>query len=242
MKRVIMLLLVLLLTLCLCACGSKGAASGSELDTQTAISDVDEEAGDSEEISGLPYTVTVTDQGAEVTADGLAITCRDGVMEITVSNISVADIYTTNLPESQKNGCEYSWNIKLCGEEETFQVSTSSWAFEPGKNEEKRIEDMDHGLWKYTDDGGYALVLTLEGNGEVPITVSHTADSITWNVDIPEQYIDMTTAEMIQMMDSGSSDYTLADFVIDFAALEKIEVSFQNSLEAYSETIVYVCE
>lgn len=99
---------------------------------------------------------------------------------ITLSGISLQDSYTTNLSSSAQNIGEYVWTIEMHGDQDPFAVGTSTWADQPGRNEEKRLTEFQHTLW-----GPYEGYPRLN-IGDV--TMYYTADSITWSFTVPQEY------------------------------------------------------
>ena len=85
----------------------------------------------------------------------------------------------TNLSDSEPNATEYDWKVEMHGDQEAYSVSTSAWAFEPGKNETVAVEDMQHSVWWYDGDSWPWI-------GDA--AMSHTENSITWTFTIPEEY------------------------------------------------------
>ena len=122
----------------------------------------------------------IVPDGMNVSGENLSVQIRDSrTATITISGLSLQDSYVTNFPDSKMNSTEYDWKVRMYGDQQAYAVSTSSWAFEPGKNETVMLSDMQHSVWR--DDGdSWPLI----GNAEM----SHTENSITWTFTIPEEY------------------------------------------------------
>ena len=118
--------------------------------------------------------------GMDVSGENLSVQIRDSrTATITISGLSLQDSYVTNFPDSKMNSTEYAWKVRMYGDQQAYAVSTSSWAFEPGKNETVMLSDMQHSVWR--DDGdSWPLI----GHAEM----SYTEHSITWTFTIPEEY------------------------------------------------------
>ena len=118
--------------------------------------------------------------GMDVSGENLSVQIRDSrTATITISGLSLQDSYVTNLSDSKMNSTEYDWKVRMYGDQQAYAVSTSSWAFEPGKNETVMLADMQHSVWR--DDGdSWPLIAYAE--------MSYTENSITWTFTVPEEY------------------------------------------------------
>jgi len=126
------------------------------------------------------YTTETVGNKPIVDAENLKVVVEDSrTASITISGIEVQDSYVTNLSTSFENEREYHWGVTMYSEAGTYEVSTSSWAWEPGRNEETAIEYMQHSTWYYDGDS-YKYIGAAE--------MSYTSDSITWSFSIPEEY------------------------------------------------------
>ena len=69
--------------------------------------------------------------------------------------------------------------MRIYGAQESYAVSTSSWAFDPGLEKTISLSDMQHSVWSL-DEGSGTYIADAE--------MSYTSDSITWTFTIPESY------------------------------------------------------
>ncbi len=98
---------------------------------------------------------------------------------ITLYGLNIQDAYVTNVDDSDINSSEYFWGIEMYGSDNGYSVVTAEWASEPGLNETKSIDDMQHAVARFDGDSWNVI------SGA---TMSHTANSITWSFSIPEEY------------------------------------------------------
>ena len=146
------------------------------------------------------FTTEIVSDGVEVHAEGLDVIVHNNrTATITISNLQLQDSYLTNLSTSQKEVTEYHWGIKIYGDQNTYSVSTAWWAFEPGRNEQKAITDMQHSVWASAGDNSFSNI----GNAEM----SYTASSITWTFSVSEEHpfdfalVDKYVVELNKMPD-----------------------------------------
>lgn len=126
------------------------------------------------------FHVQAAENGMVVEAENLAVYVRnERTATITVSGFSLKDSYLTNLQSSDKNGSEYSWKVKMYGNQKAYSVSTAWWAFDPGEEEMRAIADMQHSLWVYDGDSWPRIA---------DVEMSYTRNSITWTFTVPEEY------------------------------------------------------
>ena len=119
--------------------------------------------------------------GPKVEFENLTIRIKDSrSAAITVSGLSLKDSYLTNMSSTGENVTEYSWEVDMYGDQETYSVSTSSWAFAPGEEAAKSPAEMQHSVWIMDDRGWWSLIGDAEMN--------YTSDSITWSFSIPDEY------------------------------------------------------
>ena len=126
------------------------------------------------------FETEVVANNLNVDAENLKVNVKDGrTATITISGINVKDSYMTNLSSSQKDIAECQWEVVMHGNDRAYSVSTACWAFEPGKNEEKAVTDMQHSVW-YLEDNCFSHI------GDA--SMSHTSNSITWTFRVPDEY------------------------------------------------------
>ena len=126
------------------------------------------------------FQTTMIEDGMDVDAEDLTVKIRNSrTATITVSGVSLQNSYHTNLSSSKENALEYGWEVRIYGTQESYAVSTSSWAFDPGLEKTVSLSDMQHSVWSL-DEGSGSYIADAE--------MSHTADSITWTFTIPENY------------------------------------------------------
>ena len=162
------------------------AATGAE-QLQTALDRLPEDRGQSDE-QPMPTTeeesydfeAVVSAEDLDVQGENLSVSIQGSrSATITISGIDVQNSYLTNLSTSDKNAEEYMWGVKMLGAQGGFQVATACWAFEPGRNESKTADEMQHSVWLDTGD-----VWKMIGDA----AMSHTDHSITWSFTVPEEY------------------------------------------------------
>jgi len=143
------------------------------------------------------YTVNTKIQNGIVNAKDLYVKAIDSnTLTVTFGGISVKDKYITNLSHTERDYSEYNWEIWIYLPDETYVVSTSSWAYEPGLNLETHILDMQHSVWR--DDGD-------SFNWIAESQMSYTPDSITWTFSIPGDYsFDFSSVKKFSTRVSGT--------------------------------------
>jgi len=103
---------------------------------------------------------------------------------ITLEGCEIRDEYIVNLETSPKDSLEYSWCITMHGNKDTIVAATTYWAYDPGKNETKTIDQMQSDIWIEEDSGEYGAYVDYTGM----IDMNHDSDSITWKVSVPDAY------------------------------------------------------
>ena len=128
-----------------------------------------------------PFDANITNTGLDVNGQYLTVQIRDSrSATITISGLELRDSYQTNRSDSFENAEEYMWTVFMEGTQTSYSVSTGCWAFDPGAEELRRIEEMQHSLWVANGEGGFHLI------GDA--AMSRTSESITWEFKIPEEY------------------------------------------------------
>ena len=143
---------------------------------------VEEEPPEEEPHEEYNFEAHVIPNGLDVDAEYLTVSVRDNrSATITISGLVLQNSYLTNLSTSKKNACEYAWVIEMHGDQEDFEVSTMSWAFDPGAETINGLEEMTH--YVSIHDGDHWL-----GNTNAVTEMSYTSESITWTFTVPEEY------------------------------------------------------
>ena len=128
---------------------------------------------------------------------------------ITLEGCEIRDEYIVNLETSPKDSLEYSWWITMRGNKDTITAATTFWAYDPGKNETKTIDQMQSDIWIEEDSGEGAYV---DYTG-----MDHDSDSITWKVSVPDAYdfnfYNVTECE-IRLIDSFNDYNEIIPFVL----------------------------
>ena len=150
MKRTISLVFALVFALCLCACGAAEPAPETAATTQateaTTVPTTEATEPPTEETvpegmlpdGSFALEKEITENGARFSGNGLEITVEDQrKLTVTLSNIEVKDSYLTNRADSEQGYAEYRWGVEFCDEETPFEISTKSFAFNPGEEREK---------------------------------------------------------------------------------------------------------
>ncbi len=116
------------------------------------------------------------DSGMQLKADTgkLLVAVKGQKLEVVVTGIDIRDSYLTN-QEGYKDGLEYGWLVRFSDGVSEYDVSTTCWRFNPGKNEERTIDSMQHSFW-------------IDGKNTANAEMSHTANEIQWSVEIPDGY------------------------------------------------------
>ena len=145
---------------------------------RSRLDSLDESGGSTAET--YDFQTRVTAAGLDVDAEHLTVRVRDSrTAAITVSGLDLRDSYPTNLASSEENEDEYMWEVVIHGQQATYSVSTSFWAFTPGTEDETALADMQHSVWVHTGDSFHYI-------GDAQMT--YTADSITWTFTVAEEY------------------------------------------------------
>lgn len=155
------------------------AAGSSAL--QERLDELESELEPAREENNAGDRVALGANGMDVDADGLKVQATSSrSASITIGNLSLKDSYTVNLSTSKKDAQEYNWQIKINGKDgSVYAVATTHWAFAPGREEERTVDEMQHSLWAYDGD-------SFKWINDVSMT--HTENSITWDITIPEEY------------------------------------------------------
>ena len=133
--------------------------------------------------------VTIEGENLEIVQDGDDI-------EVTIIGIDVEDSYITNKSSSDIDVAEYNWEVVMYDFLRAYSVSTSSWAFAPGANEEISIRDMQHSLWSVNGNGGDLI------RG---VSMNHSDDSITWRFNLTDGcLLDFEHLERIEVRVNGA--------------------------------------
>jgi len=102
---------------------------------------------------------------------------------ITLKDLDIQDSYVTNLSSSSINDGEYRWEVWMFTDEDRssgYAVRTAVWAFEPGKNFRKTIDEMQTDVWTIDEEHHSSVVRN------VSVDMTHTKDSITWQFTMPD--------------------------------------------------------
>ncbi|MCL2068301.1 MAG: tetratricopeptide repeat protein [Oscillospiraceae bacterium] len=141
---------------------------------------VSDETGKPNEDDNFQFITEISSDEINVTAESLTVKVIDNrSATIIISDIILKDSYMTNLSASGKNATEYRWGVIIYGDNGKYDVSTMTFAYEPGKNDVKAISDMQHSLWVGVESSFHNI-------GEVEM--SYTSDSITWSFTVPDEY------------------------------------------------------
>lgn len=106
------------------------------------------------------------------------LTDRKAVISLDDPNLQSS--YVTNKAGSRENALEYVWKVLFSDGAVKFEVSTSQWAFDPGREEMKSVVEMQHSLWIFTESGG--------ANRVNDVTMELEGTTLNWVVEIPETY------------------------------------------------------
>ena len=149
-------------------------------------------------IEEYDFQAQVTSNGLNVDAENLTVRVQDNrSATITISGLSLKDSYLTNLSTSNKGAAEYSWKVEMYGDQEAYSVSTTSWAFSPGKERTKRLSEMQHSVWAFNGTSWPRI-----GSAEM----SYTPNSMTWVFTVPEEYLfDFANVNCYEVTISGIS-------------------------------------
>ena len=96
-----------------------------------------------------------------------------------MSGLDLQDSYTINT-EGPKDSREYNWSVTFSNGKQRFSVSTASWRFDPGHEEQRLLDEMQHSLW-LSEEGTTSFQVT-----SVPVTTGHTDQGIFWSFELPE--------------------------------------------------------
>ena len=129
------------------------------------------------------FTVSEKDNVLTITAKDLHITVKDDKeVTITLSGLDLKEEYVTNQASSEKNYLEYGWEVRMSDGKTSYEVGTYSWAFDPGKEETVKLDNISPCF--YVLQGSKFDIAYMDG-----MTMSHTADSITWKYKMTPGYI-----------------------------------------------------
>ncbi len=104
--------------------------------------------------------------------DRLSVSYTAEDLLVTLKGLEIKDQYITNKDGAQESILEYGWRVDFTDYTHKYEVSTTSWAFSPGLNQAKSIDNMQHSLWM--DSHSTASRVKME----------HTDNSIIWEVDL----------------------------------------------------------
>ena len=262
MKRTISLVFALVFALCLCACGAAEPAPETAATTQateaTTVPTTEATEPPTEETvpegtlpdGSLPIVKVPTENGVKFIGDGLKITVEnERELTVTLSNIEVQDSYLTDRADSSDGAMEYSWEVQFHSTDDVipFNLATSCYAFQPGRELNLPVSSMQTSLWVAYPGTNYWHViqsLTDEGKAEyVDPTVSYTPDSITWQITIPEEYLDMEWEEIDALKDSGATEgWITAEFPFDYEGFLRFQVEIRNFPEELFENRIYTVQ
>lgn len=186
----------------------KNSASEAEAQNETTVATTEEMAEDEYHV-----VIETSDGMLTVMADFLEIrVVNERDVTVTLSGIELEESYITNLSTTEENYTEYSWGFDMYGWG-TYSVSTTAWASNPGAEEEKTLEEMQHAVFTLVEEDGeeyYTYVCDAE--------MTHTESSITWSFSIPN------------------------DFVFDFEEMQHFTTSVYDAPNDYFLTRTYVVD
>ena len=138
----------------------------------------------------------------------------DRKLTVTLSGISIKNKYRVNRSSTGMWDSEFDWNVEIRSDSDiSYSVSTSFWAEEPGLNNEITIDEMQHSVWRETEDGGSFIT---------DADMTHTSDSITWVFTILEE------------------DYEGAECPFDFSETTEFNVRVYDVDDTYISRVYYV--
>ena len=120
-----------------------------------------------------------------ITKNGITLSIKptnERLAIISVSGISLKDSYITNLDKNEEMDAEYIWGVSMHSSSYSYDVSTRSWKYLMSGEEDNNewpIKNMQHSIWYEDESGGHHIKDT---------TMEYTANSITWQFDLPEEY------------------------------------------------------
>ena len=129
------------------------------------------------------FAVSEKDNILTVAAKDLKITVKDDKeVTITLSDLDLKEEYVTNQASSEKNYLEYGWVVRMTDGKTSYEVGTYSWAFDPGKVETVKIDNIPPCF--YVNNSSGFNIAYMDG-----LKMTHTADSITWKYKMTPGYI-----------------------------------------------------
>lgn len=132
----------------------------------------------------IPPVSTPDLSGRTVMIDNDRLTVSYTVQDllVTVKGLEIEESYQTNKSDATSMSLEHKWGVEFSDSVHNYDVSTTSWAFAPGQNQFKSIDQMQHSLWIDNRAAGSFLKM------------KHTDNTITWQVDLTtmEQPIDFS--------------------------------------------------
>ena len=129
-----------------------------------------------EEVSALyeETKASAESSGMRLVADNgkLLVACRDSELWVVLGGLVIKDSYIIN-EDGVASILEYAWKVSFSDGSSNYEVSTTSWRFDPGKNTPSTIDRMQHSFWvdKYN-----------KGNA----SMKHDETSIIWKLRVPE--------------------------------------------------------
>lgn len=106
--------------------------------------------------------------------DRLLVAVENQKMDVVLGGLNIADHYIIN-QDGRQYILEYGWEVSFGSGGHDYNVSTTSWLFDPGKYETKDIEHMQHSFW-------------VDSHNVANAGMSHTNDMIHWQVTVPDEY------------------------------------------------------
>jgi len=129
---------------------------------------------------------------------------------VTIHGLTMQDTYMANLPTSEENTEEYRWMIEMyMPNGAAYSVSTAWWAYGEEKNVELPLAQMQHSVWAYDGDSW-----PLIGDAEM----RYTADSISWDFTIPEEYpFDFAQVEryVVDVCNVARDEYVRTTYLVE---------------------------
>ena len=104
----------------------------------------------------------------------LLVAYLDNTLEVMLTGLDIEDSYVTN-QAGDKNDLEYGWRVSFNDGNHDYDISTTSWRFDPGKNTKKTIDQMQQSLF-------------VDHHYEADAAMQHSKDYIVWSVTVPDQF------------------------------------------------------
>lgn len=140
---------------------------------------------------------------------------------VTVSGISVEEIYPVNQSGSLPDSLEYGWELTLHGTY-VYKIATTQWAFDPGNVEYRSLEQMQTDVWMENEDQSGATSICNA-------SVSYTPTSITWTGSIQEGFpfdLSSIVSATFRISGEGISDPIMLDYDLEWeSSSDNITVS-----------------